>query len=172
MAPETPSPIPSAEPVSVETTTRYIAGRHCDDGYEFMEAAASDGWRPVPSWGLDGWDLGDWPYLVFVFRDRRVCQNCGGKGGLCPSAPPPHDGLAAGHSYIDRFERASYCEGDIRIETFASAADRSHSTDAEALAQWRREAADWVAGVTDDAVPAKLRGPFTWPRLNAAKATA
>lgn len=40
-----------------------------DDGYGDMAAAEDDGWRAIPGWGRDGWDLGDWPYVIIYKRD-------------------------------------------------------------------------------------------------------
>jgi hypothetical protein len=54
--------------VRVEQTSRVFEGAYCDEGYEFMEAGAAAGWRAVSAWGSDGWDLGDWPYVVVLFR--------------------------------------------------------------------------------------------------------
>lgn len=34
------------------------------DGYEDMEAGEKTGWHSRASWGADGWDLGNWPYVV------------------------------------------------------------------------------------------------------------
>ncbi len=118
------------DPIGVERTVRVIGGTYCDCGYDFIEAAATEGWKAVSSWGLDGWDLGDWPYVVYAFRGDT--------------------------------ERATYCEGDITLETFASREARERATDEAALFYWRDE--PWM---TRD--PADLSGPFTWARLDASK---
>ncbi len=55
-------------PISVERTSRVIDGRYCDDGFDFISQAESAGWHAVAAWGKDGWDLGDWPYVVYCFR--------------------------------------------------------------------------------------------------------
>ena len=39
-----------------------------DEGYERMEFAPRLGWAAIPSWGLNGWDLGNWPYVVVYHR--------------------------------------------------------------------------------------------------------
>jgi hypothetical protein len=31
-----------------------------DDGYDRMTFARRHGWEAIPSWGLNGWDLGSW----------------------------------------------------------------------------------------------------------------
>lgn len=43
-----------------------------DMGYDAMDRARPEGWRPVPSWGSDFRDLGEWPLvIVFVKADKR-----------------------------------------------------------------------------------------------------
>lgn len=112
-------------PTQTVTSSRLFCARYIDDGYEFIAAGAEEGWQAVAAWGKDGWDLGDWPYVVYLFRDLP-----------------------------DQYERASYCEGDITIETYASAADREHATDASALFYWMAQGADWLDRGDD------LRGPY------------
>ena len=43
--------------------------RNSDDGYDDMSNAQDDGYRARSSWGSRGWDLGEWPYLAYYFRD-------------------------------------------------------------------------------------------------------
>jgi hypothetical protein len=38
------------------------------DGYERMNAARAHGWTAIPSWGLEGWDLGRWPLVIIFHR--------------------------------------------------------------------------------------------------------
>ncbi len=96
------------------------------DGYEWMGRMHRSGWRPLASWGKDGWDFGEWPYMAYLVA------RSGGRSML-----------------------ASYCEGDVCVYTFASEDDRSAWIDREALAQWRREGADWLDRPAED-----LRGPY------------
>ena len=44
--------------------------RESDDGYGDMEAEERRGWHAIPSWGRDGWDLGEWPYVILYMRVR------------------------------------------------------------------------------------------------------
>lgn len=130
-----------SEPLWTEHGGRRLIGGYADDGYAFMAEGAKRGWKPVASWGRDGWDLGDWPIVVYLFRDAS-------------------DG---------RFERACYVEGDIAIDAFASAEERDRNTDAAALHWWQVQEAEWVAGIeTVDQMPDRLRGRFTAARLEAA----
>jgi hypothetical protein len=39
-----------------------------EDGYGRMTFARRQGWEPIPSWGLNGWDLGSWPLVVVYHR--------------------------------------------------------------------------------------------------------
>ena len=48
-----------------------------DDGYSDCEAEERRGWRVVPNWGADGWNLGAWPYVMLYVRDTASCQSCG-----------------------------------------------------------------------------------------------
>jgi hypothetical protein len=43
--------------------------RLSDDGYGDMEVAEKRGWRSLASWGRDGWNLGDWPYVMIYTRE-------------------------------------------------------------------------------------------------------
>ena len=53
-----------------------------DDGYERIEVARRWKWEAIPSWGRDGWDLGDWPLVVIFHRDSadgfELAENCEG----------------------------------------------------------------------------------------------
>lgn len=149
------------EPLHTETTLRLFEGSYVDDGYEFMAAGEAAGWRPVSAWGADGWDLGDWPYVVVMFREtgtamepcptcalfgsvRASCDTCVGSGMVGRAAP---------------FERAIYVEGDITIETYASAGDRERATDETAMCYWRLNGERWLTRPAAD-----LRGPYSRDR--------
>ncbi len=79
-----------------------------DDGYGDMEVARSEGWTVLSGWGSDGWDLGDWPYVVLSIR--RV-------------AGAPVQGLEPA------WELLSVVEGDHTVYRFASEEDRSAAID-------------------------------------------
>lgn len=50
-----------------EAPSSYDADGYSLDGYDWMVAAESQGWRAAPS--ADGRLLGDWPYVVYVRRE-------------------------------------------------------------------------------------------------------
>jgi Txe/YoeB family toxin of Txe-Axe toxin-antitoxin module len=39
-----------------------------DEGFDRMEYARHLGWKAIPNWGRDGWDLGSWPLVVVYHR--------------------------------------------------------------------------------------------------------
>jgi hypothetical protein len=131
-------------PIKVVDAVRVFHGRWVDDGYDFIQAAERGGWRTVAGWGEDGWDLGDWPYVVFVFRE--VVDEDG-----------------------KRFQRACYVEGDIRVESFATAQAREEATDVSAAFYWRRASKSSIGKELyeacqttpeDEPLPARFRGPY------------
>ena len=114
-----------------------------DDGYSDMEAEEGRGWTCLSGWGRDGYDLGDWPYVMIYLR--RYPDN-GAMGVM------------------------SICEGDRDVYYFTSASDALAAVDY--LFIWygiNRGYDTWEAlGVTSlealDAgtlrVPVELRGPY------------
>lgn len=127
---------------TVTHSSRLFEGRYIDEGYEFVGAGEAKGWRAVSSWGRDGWDLGDWPYVVYLFREREGA-----------------------------YERACYSEGTITIETYATAEERERATDETAAFYWRRSDIAELRKILDpipegDELPERVRGPFSWKRLD------
>lgn len=131
-----------------------------DDGYSDMEVAAQEGWSAISGWGQDGYDLGDWPYVVISVREV--------------DAPPP-----GARTPIRYYEMRQTVEGDTTAYRFSLEADRNAAIDY--LFIWYgigREYDAWgVLGVTSreglDAgtlrVPAELRGPFSHARCDSAR---
>jgi Domain of unknown function (DUF3846) len=101
-------------------------------GYETMSLAATNGWSTVASWGEDGWNLGNWPYVVFFARRSE-----------------------------NRWELAEYVEGDVRTYSFPDQASRDTVVDGLAFWYWKNAEESWVAGYDKvDQLPPRLRGPF------------
>lgn len=110
------------------------------DGYDRMEFVRNTaGWRPIPSWGRDGWDLGSWPYVTIMFKEA--------------------DGKYAVREDV---------EGDVTIRQFETEQQRNAYVDTIAFYYWHQNKEDWVAGIKSaDDMPPYLRGPFSWKRLEA-----
>ncbi len=150
-----------------EELQRHHVGRHgrdysrSDDGYDDMEVNAAEGWIAVSGWGRDGWDLGDWPFVAISVRNARA----GNPERL--------------------YQLLSVVEGDHDLYAFASQEDRSAAIDylfiwygiGRRYDDWEKLGMNevWEDGVLvrdtralldagDLAVPAELRGPFSWER--------
>ena len=103
-----------------------------DDGYDWM-GQLSNGWYEVPSWGSEGWDLGDWPYVIVAHYNGEV-------GDIGP------------------FGVATYVEGDLEVKEFPTRAERDSETDRIALFYWRNRA-DEIPGIPTDPADNRL-GPY------------
>lgn len=132
------------EQYRVDSETFWEAGRMVD-GYDRMDLAGKRGWRSISGWGRDGWDLGDWPYVVIYFRERE-----------------------------GTFEYAQNVEGDTEVYVFPTEELRNGYTDRVAFWYWKQQGrATWVEGIdTFDQLPAHMRGPFSWKRLEDEKPAA
>lgn len=136
-------------------TTEGRDYRLSDDGYDDMDVAARTGWLAVSGWGHDGWDLGDWPYVVVSVR------NMGG------DRVPDH---------AQGYQLRITVEGDSTVYRFDSLADREAAIDY--LFVWYGLGHDYESwtdeGLTSDKrsaldagtlrVPVRFRGPFSWAR--------
>lgn len=70
-----------------------------DDGYDDMELAERAGWTTRYSWGEQGWNLGNHPYVIIQIRNRTG----------------------------NRFEMQSICEGDHSVYRFPSDLERERA---------------------------------------------
>jgi hypothetical protein len=82
------------------------------DGYDWIENLTG-GWRVLPAWGRDGWDLGEWPYAIVA-----VC-------------------VARTEDSTRVYGVATYTEGDTTLDAFATPAQRDHEIDNHAAWHWR-----------------------------------
>lgn len=80
---------------------------YCDDGYDWIRQL-KNGWRVIPGWGRDGWDLGSWPLVVVAHYDGP-----------------------------DVYGVATYVDGDSEVAGFATRAERDARTDNVAATWWR-----------------------------------
>jgi hypothetical protein len=74
--------------------------RLSDDGYGDIDVAERVGWRSRASWGADGWNLGNWPYVSIQTAERE-----------------------------GRFLIQQICEGDHDRYSFDTEADRDAALD-------------------------------------------
>lgn len=121
-----------------------------DCGYDDMELAACEGWHAIAAWGNDGWDLGDWPYVVISHR------TVGRK--------------------VNPYEIRQTVEGDTTVYAFQCAEDRNAALDY--LFLWYIAGRDILplridrgaldAGTFEDKwpVPAAYRGPYSHTRVS------
>jgi hypothetical protein len=107
------------------------------DGYDRMDIAEKAKWWAVASWGRDGWDLGQWPYVIVYHRDGET------------------------------FELATNVEGDADCYSFPTRELRDEATDHLAFWYWQHYGKEWAKGHSIDDIPAHLRGAFSWARLDA-----
>jgi hypothetical protein len=114
---------------------------HAGSGWDWMGNLHR--WAPIPGWGQDGWDLGEWPYAI-------VCT-CAVRG--------PGKAMVYGV--------ATYTEGDVAVAAYADHHDRVRAIDELALAGWRRRdsgpgraSLGWSGPVREHHT-----GPFLWDRI-------
>jgi len=78
---------------SPDDPNRWRGGWGMGNGYDFMQDALPRPWRPVASWGADGWDLGDWPLVCVAHQcpRRRAPGGCAVRRGrpIRPSVRRP-----------------------------------------------------------------------------------
>jgi hypothetical protein len=135
-----------------------------DDGYSDMDIERGRGWHSIAGWGADGWDLGNWPYVVISVRCPSTDDGCG------------------------QYQVMQTCEGDRDVYSFDTNADQSaaidylflwyaisdadrygeRDADWSALAGYDPETGDYPARVALDAgtleVPERLRGSYSSKR--------
>ncbi|MGW1039572.1 hypothetical protein [Streptomyces sp. NPDC002547] len=110
------------------------------DGWDWIDALP-EGWTAIGLWGRDGWNLGDWPYVITAHYND------------------PEAGV---------FGRATYVEGDVDVYAYPDRAARDEDTDRYALFYWRhlKHGPDVSKLPSADApvseIPDRYRGPFSW----------
>lgn len=157
-------------PMSTDAARAYLVregSRYSDpeihgyDEYDTAESARAHGWKARASWGLNGWDLGSWPLVVYMFRDRPA------EGFTISSAEALGSLVASDHV---GYELAEYIEGDLKVWRFPTNEMRSALVDTLAFWWWQNSGESWTAGLSIDAIPDHLRGPFSWARVDAVPA--
>ena len=99
-------------------------------GYDVMEAAHEEKWRAIPGWGKDGYDLGDWPYVIVFTRNQH-----------------------------GRYDIMYYVEGDVTMYSAPTKEIRNAIIDEIAFFHWRGEEwVEGYDSV--DQLPDELKGPY------------
>lgn len=108
----------------------YDTWRH-GSGYDVIELAEARKWHALPGWGEDGYDLGNWPYVIVFFRNRQT-----------------------------HYDIIYYVEGDIVMYSAPTKELRNAIIDEIAFFHWRQQEEEWVAGYDSvDQLPSNLKGP-------------
>jgi hypothetical protein len=105
-----------------------------EDGYDRIETSGKHGWTAIASWGSDGWDLGNWPYVVISHRHTTE-----------------------GH------ELAYNVEGDIAVYRYPTPELLNAATDCLAFFHWGGQPWV-AGVDSADAMPDRLRGPYSSSR--------
>ncbi|MET3370669.1 UNVERIFIED_CONTAM: hypothetical protein ABIE34_003946 [Jeotgalibacillus campisalis] len=112
---------------------------HMNDGYDWMDVIGEHGWVVIPSWGCDGWDLGQWPYVMVA-------------------------GIRTADAIGNLFGMATYCEGDVKTTFYRTKARYWDAITEQAFNHWKNGQADGPADLPVAAaeLPSRYRIPPTF----------
>jgi hypothetical protein len=113
---------------------------HLNGGYDWMDLIAEHGWAVIPSWGSEGWDLGQWPYIMVAAT--RTADRIGNLFGV-----------------------ATYCEGDVTCTYYRTKARQWDAITEQAFFHWKNGQAHGPADLPEAAaeLPSRDRQPYTVP---------
>ena len=134
----------SKKTVTVADTQETIDGLtvlgdyHMNGGYDWMELIEEHGWAVLSSWGSDGWDLGQWPYVMVAVT--RTADSIGNLFGI-----------------------ATYCEGDVTCTYYRTKARLWDAITEQAFFSWRNGQAHGPDDLPEAAaeLPSRYRQPYT-----------
>lgn len=111
---------------------------HMNGGYDWMELIGEHGWAVIPSWGCDGWDLGQWPYVMVA-------------------------GIRTADEIGNLFGMATYCEGDVRTTFYRTKARFWDAISEQAFFHWKNGQAQGPEDLPMAAaeLPSRYRQPCT-----------
>ncbi len=124
-----------------------IPARGFGDGYDWMDGLNATPWASIAVWGRDGWDMGQWPYVIVA-----TCNALGEK--------------VEGEPRARAYGVLTYVEGDVDIYVFNDHADRIAKLDEIAQWYWRRSN-DVPQAVEIGPLEPELFGSFSWARCDA-----
>jgi hypothetical protein len=107
-------------------------------GYDWMEAIGEHGWAVIPSWGCDGWDLGQWPYIMVA--TIRTADRIGNLFGV-----------------------ATYCEGDVTCTYYRTQRAQWNAISEHAFFWWKHGQAHGPVDLPEAAaeLPSRYREPYS-----------
>ncbi|MET3165268.1 UNVERIFIED_ORG: hypothetical protein ABIB19_003702 [Arthrobacter sp. UYEF10] len=110
---------------------------HLNDGYDWMDLIGEHGWAAVPGWGSEGWDLGQWPYVIVAAT--AATDNTGKLYGV-----------------------ATYCEGDVTCTYYRTQARQWDAITEHAFFSWKHGQAHGPADLPEAAaeLPSRDRQPY------------
>jgi hypothetical protein len=102
-----------------------------------MELIEEHGWAVLSSWGCDGWDLGQWPYVMVAVT--RTADSIGNLFGI-----------------------ATYCEGDVTCTYYRTKARLWDAITEQAFYHWKNGQAQGPADLPEAAseLPSRYRMPY------------
>ncbi len=115
--------------LELENVGKMLGG----DGYDRMEYRRKFEFVACSAWGREGWDLGDWPYVVVSARKTA-----------------------------DGYELLVDVEGDLTLTTHDSGDDLHAKIDEIAVFYWRHSRREGLFEdlPAEGPVPEKYRGPY------------
>jgi hypothetical protein len=110
---------------------------HMNGGYDWMDLISQHGWSVQASWGSEGWDLGQWPYVMIA--TTRVADEIGNLFGV-----------------------ASYCEGDVTCTYYRARARSWEAITEHAHYWWKLGTTHGPADLPEAAaeLPSRDRQPY------------
>ncbi|HSN35457.1 MAG TPA: hypothetical protein VLT34_03830 [Arthrobacter sp.] len=111
---------------------------HVNGGYDWMEIIGEHGWAVIPTWGSDGWDLGNWPYVMVAAT--RTADSIGNLFGV-----------------------ATYCEGDVSCTYYLTKARQWDAISGHPFLQWENGQAHGLDDLPDSA--AELSSRYRMPYM-------
>ena len=113
---------------------------HINGGYDWMDLIEQHGWTVLSCWGSEGWDLGQWPYVMVAAT--RTADRIGNLFGV-----------------------ATYCEGDVTCTYYRTKARQWDAITEQAFSHWKNGQADGPADLPETAaeLPSRYRMPCIVP---------
>ena len=105
------SAVATQDTKEVITGVPVLTDYHLNTGYDWMEEIEAEGWAVIPNWGIDGWDLGQWPYVMVA-------------------------GMRTADEQDQLFAMATYCEGDVKTTWYRTQAAHWAAISEQAHFSW------------------------------------